>query len=1156
MLPGMGQNLDTFISKWAASGAAERANKDMFLAELCSVLGVAPPNPATGDAEKDTYVFERASSLAHEGGDTTTGHIDLYKQGCFILEAKQASGEGTSKLGKAKRGTPAWNILMKDAFGQALGYARSFDRLEPFIIVCDIGHCFDLYATFDGTGNYHAFPNAQTNRIFLRDLAKHTDTLRRVFEEPLALDPSKHSAKITREVAAHLAALAKKLEDDGLDQGLIAQFLMRCLFTMFAEDVGLLPEGLFTRALKELWLPHPASFPGGVEDLWRKMNDGGEMFGVVGKILRFNGGLFANPRALKLDKKALALLLQAAECNWSDVEPAIFGTLLERALDPKERHALGAHFTPRAYVERLVRPTIEEPLRADWDVVQVQVRRIVVAAEHAKTDKASKDKLKEAVAVVREFHQKLCHTRVLDPACGSGNFLYVTLDLFKRLEGEVLSLLESLGEKQTLMHMESVRVTPAQFHGIEIKRWAKEIAELVLWIGYLQWHFRMYGKTMPVPEPVLHDYKNIECRDAVLAYDGEPELVRDEKGKPVTRWDGESMKTSPTTGEEIPDESKRVEVYKYKNPHKAEWPEVDFIVGNPPFIGNKRMKRTLGEGYVESLRTIYPNVPEAADYVMYWWHRAAAMVEDGGTRRFGLITTNSITQSFNRRVVERNLDVGQLGLAFAIPDHPWTDSETGAAVRIAMTVGETPAHEGRVAVVLNETACDDGSVEVVLGQHSGAIHADLRAGTDVLAAKPLQANSGIAFTGMYPLGQGFVLLPDDVEAATGKSQKEMAALRPFYIAKDLTQRDRKALVIDFYPRPQEECRRDFPNLFQWVLTRVKPQRDQDPVEKRRRNWWLFTRPIPPLREALVGIQRYVLVPRTAKRFTFQFKASHAAPDTSVVAVAVDDAFVLGALSSRGHQVWATRLGGRMGVGNDPRYQHRSTFLPFPFPDPPNSGREQIRALAEELDAHRKQQQAAHPDLTITGMYNVLEKLRSGEALTAKDKVIHEQGLVSVLKKLHDDLDAAVFDAYGWPHDLSDEQILERLVALNAERAAEEKRGLVRWLRPEFQNPSGAKAATQEKLAATDQPEEAAARQSDIATAVAPWPKKLAEQIAAIRDIVTKTQAEWSVEQVACAFKGANKADVEEVLDSLAALGILAGYKSKGARRWKLTRVTA
>jgi hypothetical protein len=366
----------------------------------------------------------------------------------------------------------------------------------------------------------------------------------------------------------------------------------------------------------------------------------------------------------------------------------------------------------------------------------------------------------------------------------------------------------------------------------------------VLWIGYLQWHFRIYGKAHPLPEPVLRDYKNIECRDAVLAYDGEPELVRDDKGKPVTRWDGESTKTDPVTGKGVPDETKRVPVYKYKNPRKAEWPEAEFIVGNPPFIGNKRMKGTLGQGYVETLRAAYPDVPEAADYVMYWWQRAAVSVEENRIRRFGLITTNSITQAFNRKVVERGLDAGKLGLAFAIADHPWADSETGAAVRIAMTVGETPAQVGRIAVVVQETTNGDGSIEVRLDQRSGVIHADLSEGTDVLAARPLHANSGIAFTGMYPLGQGFVLLPVDVQAATGGSGKERALLRPFYIAKDLTQRDRRALVIDFYPRKQDECREGFPNLFQWVLTRVKPQRDHDPVEERRRNWWLFTRPIP------------------------------------------------------------------------------------------------------------------------------------------------------------------------------------------------------------------------------------------------------------------------------------------------------------------------
>ncbi|MGO9664573.1 MAG: class I SAM-dependent DNA methyltransferase [Polyangia bacterium] len=1152
----MAQNLDAFISKWAAAGAAERANKDMFLAELCGVLGVETPNPAMGDPERDTYVFEREARLAHEGGETTIGRIDLYKQGCFILEAKQASGEGSSKLGKAKRGTPAWNILMKEAYGQALGYARSFDRPEPFIIVCDIGHCFDLYATFDGTSNYRPFPNAQASRIFLRDLTEHAGTLRRVFEEPLALDPSKHSMKVTREVAAHLAALAKKLEDDGNNQELVAQFLMRCLFTMFAEDVGLLPEGIFTKALKEQWLPHPTAFPGGVASLWRTMNEGGEVFGVVGKILRFNGGLFASPKALALDKKALALLLQAAECNWADVEPAIFGTLLERALDPKERHAFGAHFTPRAYVERLVRPTIEEPLRADWEVVQAHVRQIVVTAEHAKTAKASKDKLKEAVAVVREFHQKLCHTRVLDPACGSGNFLYVTLDLFERLEGEVLVLLESLGETQTMLHMESVRVTPAQFHGIEIKRWGKEIAELVLWIGYLQWHFRTYGKTIRPEEPILRDYKNIECRDAVLAYDGEPEPVLDEKGRAVTRWDGESMKTNPVTDEQVPDESKRVPVYKYKNPRKAEWPEADFIVGNPPFVGNSRMRSALGEGYAETLRATYPEVPESVDYVMYWWDKAAELARQGAVKRFGFITTNSLTQAFARRVLQRHMDATPpLSLVFAVPDHPWVDSENGAAVRIAMTVAMKGEHEGRLCTVIKETETGEGSVEVLLQTETGRIHADLTTGANVASAQALLSNQGISCPGVKLHGAGFIVTPEEADKlGLGHTRGIGRHIRDYRNGKDITQQPRGVKVIDLFGLSEEELRKQWPSLYQWVFERVKPERDAKGYSKDgaayARLWWLHGKPRQELRASLHHLGRFISTVETSKHRFFVFLDKSILPDNMLVNIAIDDAFALGVLSSRIHVCWALAAGGTL--EDRPRYNKTVCFEPFPFPVVTKPQTERIRDLAEELDSHRKRQQAAHSDLTITSMYNVLEKLRSGEALTAKDKVIHEQGLVSVLKKLHDDLDAAVFDAYGWPRDLTDEQILERLVALNAERAAEEKRGLVRWLRPEFQNPGGAKTATQERLAATDEPEQAVAQPA----AAAPWPKKLADRIGAIRDLVTKAPAAWSVEMVASAFKGANKGDVEEVLDSLAALGILAGYKAGGGRRWKLTRATA
>ena len=612
------------------------------------------------------------------------------------------------------------------------------------------------------------------------------------------------------------------------------------------------------------------------------------------------------------------------------------------------------------------------------------------------------------------------------------------------------------------MHMESVRVTPAQFHGIEIKRWAKEIAELVLWIGYLQWHFRMHGKNLPVPEPVLRDYKNIECRDAVLAYDGEPELVRDKKGKPVTRWDGESMKVNAVTGEQVPDESAHVPVYKYKNPRKAEWPEADFIVGNPPFIGKNRIRITLGDAYVDALRQAHPDVSETADLVFYWWNEAAEHVATGRCARFGLITTNSITQTFNRRVIETANTRG-VSLVFAIPDHPWVDTASGAAVRIAMTVGEATSRSGRLCLVTREWPIEDGVSGVEIEECVGRISPNLTVGALVCEAKPLTANLGISFQGIIPLGDGFKLTGDEAR----KFGKDMPpVIRRYTIGRDLVQVPEERYLIDFWGLSEIEAKTRHPALYQHVLVHVKPLRDQNRRSSRRDNWWLFAENAPKLRGSLSGLSRYIGTSETSKHRTFVFIPADVLADQKLRAVALDDAYYLGVLSSRIHVSWALAVGARL--EDRPVYNNTLCFEPFPFPVAIKSQQMRIRALAEELDAHRKRQQVAHSDLTITGMYNVLEKLRSGEALSAKDKVIHEQGLVSVLKKLHDDLDAAVFDAYGWPHDLSDEQILERLVALNAERAAEEKRGLVRWLRPEFQNPTGAKAATQEKLAATDE----------------------------------------------------------------------------------------
>ncbi|HWT14413.1 MAG TPA: DNA methyltransferase, partial [Patescibacteria group bacterium] len=517
-----------------------------------------------------------------------------------------------------------------------------------------------LYAEFSRSGaTYTPFPDPSSHRIALADLARPEirERLRRVFVEPLSLDPSRESARVTRQIAARLAELAKSLEQAGHAPEAAAQFLMRCLFTMFAEDVRLLPADSF----RNLLLAHaerPDTAMRMLGQLWRDMDTGGFSAVLANDVLRFNGKLFKSPDTLPLDRAQLGLLAEAARADWKHVEPAIFGTLLERALSTTDRHKLGAHYTPRAYVERLVLPTVSEPLRAEWHDVyaaalvknqELQEIEGELSALHprAKERKNFEDRRREAQRavwdIVRGFHHRLCTVRVLDPACGSGNFLYVTLEHLKRLEGEVLNALDEFGYRQAGLALDGERadalagetVDPHNLLGIELNPRAAAIAEVVLWIGYLQWHFRTRGDVSP-PVPVIRDFRNIENRDAVLAYDS-VEYVTDASGRPVTRWDGRTMKKSPVTGEDIPDDSARVPLERYVNPRKAEWPQADFIVGNPPFIGNKRMRLALGDGYVEALRSAWKDVPDSADFVMFWWDHAAELTRHGKLERFGLI---------------------------------------------------------------------------------------------------------------------------------------------------------------------------------------------------------------------------------------------------------------------------------------------------------------------------------------------------------------------------------------------------------------------------------------------------------------------------------------------------------------------------------------
>lgn len=1130
--------IEAFIHRWSRAGGSERANYQLFLTELCTLLELPMPEPAGDDTRDNAYVFERRVVMPQPDGTSNNGFIDLYRRGCFVLEAKQ-TGKTLDSGG--------WDKAMLRAHNQADQYARALPADEgrpPFIVVVDVGRNIELYAEFSRSGaTYTPYPDPRSHRIRLEDLRQEEvrQRLAAVWLDPLSLDPSRRSARVTREIADQLASLAKSLEAAGNAPQDVAGFLMRALFTMFAEDVGLLPERAFTELLYRL-RTKPENFAPMVENLWQTMNTGGFSPILEGKLLRFNGGLFADPRAIALDRDQLELLVRASEANWRYVEPAIFGTLLERALNPRERHKLGAHYTPRAYVERLVLPTIIEPLRDEWREVQAAALTYEQQGKH-----------KEAVAEVRAFHHHLCTIRVLDPACGSGNFLYVTLDHMKRLEGEVLNLLHDLGESQGLLELQGVTVDPHQFLGLEINPRAARIAEMVLWIGYLQWHYRTHGHVNP-PEPVLRDFHNIENRDALIDYD-KVELVVDENGKAVTRWDGITYKLSPVTGEKIPDESFQVEQYRYISPRKTAWPQADYIVGNPPFIGTSNMRRALGDGYVDAVRGTWTEVPESADFVMYWWHIAGEAVRRGAATRFGFITTNSIRQTFNRRIIQALLEgKPPLSLAFAIPDHPWVDAADGAAVRIAMTVGQAGSHDGRLLTVTEERETEQDEIDVTLQERTGILFADLKIGANVSGANRLIANANISNRGFCLFGSGFIVTHQEAESlGLGSTPGLEKYIRAYRNGKDITDRPRGVMVIDLFGLTADEARQQYAPTYQHVLDRVKPERDHNNREVRRRNWWIFGEPNPKLRQQLTGLTQYIATVETAKHRTFLLLDSTIAPDNKLVCITLSDAFYLGALSSRLHVIWALAAGSTL--EDRPVYVKTTSFETFPFPLADQAQQEKIRRLAEQIDNHRKRQQAEHASLTLTGMYNVMEKLRSGDTLTAKEKTIHEQGLVSVLRELHDQLDRAVFEAYGWS-DLADklvglpgattplpdkpeaqaeaeEELLLRLVALNAQRAAEEARGQVRWLRPAYQNPSEAAQAHQTEIEVASEEADAT---TTTATAKQTWPKNMREQVAAVRSAL---QAQpMSVEAIASQFKRSPKIAVQAVLGALEELGMV------------------
>lgn len=1154
-------HVQQFIERWKGrEGGAERANYALFLTEFTEALDLPRPEPADS---RSTYRFE----YPVDGDFGQKLRIDLYKENCFILEAKQSRlavnpyrryakseavvqedlfGNPIAPAGAPRRVRSAAD--MNAAFRQARDYAHRLapevDR-PPFLITCDVGSTFEFYADFSGQARgYRPFTDKSSRRRIIELdhlLEPATQTLfRQIWTDPRSLDPALERTRVTRTIADHLADLSRSLERRGHPSQEVALFLSRLLFVLFAKDVELLPREKVTRLLRECH-ESPSTFAAQARALFDAMDVGAFSPALGETMRRFNGAFFKQNQTFPLYKEDIAVLLEAAETDWREVEPAIFGSLLEHALDPAERGRLGAHYTPRPFVERLVNATIMAPLRVEWDAAK--------AAAYALADRDMDGARLELLL----FHKQLTTTRILDPACGTGNFLYVALELMHLLEGEVINERRALGDSGEhdveLASADILRgVDPRQFLGLELNPRAAIIAELVLWIGYLQASHRRDAAEGQARIPVLEDYATINptsyrprrdysAIDAVLQHDGL-----------VVGGGGEA----------------------YPNPRQPRWPEADYIIGNPPFIGGKDIRAELGDGYAEALWSAHPDMNDSADFVMYWWDRAADLLtrKGSGLRRFGFVTTNSIAQVFQRRTVARwmsaaNPNRNPLSLVFAVDDHPWTKAtRDAAAVRIAMTVAERGEREGELAIVRRESGLDTDQPQIEFASIRGIINADLTVGVDVTRATPLVANSGLCSPGVKLHGSGFIISQVDADRlGVGRPDRQGLEkyVRPYRNGRDINGRSRDHLVIDLFGLQERDLRRLYPEVYDHVTRSVRFDYDdlgQPKVDARGRltgrewnnrrtykeNWWVFGEPRSELRPALAGLRRYIVTVETSKHRTFLFLDGAVLPDNMLVAVATDDAAQLAVLSSCVHREWALAAGGWLGVGNDPRYSKSRCFDPFPFPELSSELNAELAELGEGLDAHRKARLAEYPELTLTRLYNALEAVREHDrdpsnSLTADEAVDAEKGAVRTLLAWHEDIDRATLAAYGCPELrsanglLNVQGVLGRLVGLNAERRMEEARGQVRWLRADYQADR-----SRGKIGGVDD------GQADLEamlspTVRVPWPREPRRQFLFVRGALSEAATPLSAEALAAGFKGRKAADeVRRVLLTLESLG--------------------
>jgi type II restriction/modification system DNA methylase subunit YeeA len=1003
-----------FKRKWARYSGKETAAYQEHFNDLCALLG--HPSPATADPtgsesfcfqkrvvkDAEFFALEDSGRIAEEpNGERERGFADVWKRGFFAWEYK----------GKKKN--------LDAAYQQLLRYRESLLN-PPLLVVCD----FDRYVVrtnFNGTvQETHEFTNANI------DDPRVLSLLRAAFNDPEFLKPQRTTAEVTEKLAQRIGEVARSLQKRESVELVdaksrkefavaqrknlrIARFLNRIVFCFFAEDTGLLPKNVVTDIFKH-GVDDPAHFAEVLEDLFRRMAKGGT-FGPH-KIKHFNGHLFEEASVFELTEDEIGKLAEAGEADWQFIQPSIMGNLFERGLDPDQRAQLGAHYTSEDDIKTLVEPVLMAPLRREWSTIKGEL-----APAFARGEGTSFDRKKLSI-----FHDKLAAITVLDPACGSGNFLYVALQLLLDLEKEVITFGTQLGFKL------EPRVNVQQLKAIELNAYAFELAQVAVQIGYLKW--RRDNGFPNEREPVLQELENFQNEDALLV--------------PHFRSKAKTLKEAQA-GEHAADDA-----LKFYTERK--WASADVIVSNPPFLGDKFMRSEMGDAYVEELRRTYEDrIPGQSDLCCYWFEKARDLTEHKHCKRAGLLATQGIRGGANREVLKRIKESGDI--FFAISDREWILD--GAMVHVSMIGFDDGSEQSRTLDAREVTAINSNLTATL---------------ADTTTAQRLAGNVDVAFIGVSMHGPFDLPEPNALSLLTSGGNPTRLpnsdVLRPILNAFEITKRADPRWIVAFYPTSESKAAALYEQPFQFVIKTVRPVREKNHRKAYRDRWWIHGEARPAMLSALRGLPRFIATPRVSKHRVFVWISPEYLPSDATVAFARDDDYFFGVLHSRFHEVWAREQGTQLRERESGfRYTPVTCFETFPFPDPNEQQKIEIAAATKELNELRENW-LNPPEWTTTRVLEfpgaidgpwsrfVVDPDARGigtvryPRIEARDedcaKKLAKRTLTNLynerpawLANAHAKLDAAVAAAFNFDVDLSDEQILGRLLALNQQRACSE-----------------------------------------------------------------------------------------------------------------------